>query len=150
MLVLALVLGMAWLTEDMLVKSLIALGLLNSVGGSSFPAVLAAPSQTLGIPQSGKTFVGVVDAVFQLPKAVANRGLSYTFICGVASAGAGMIISPDAADFIGGYALTVVVNKDLINTPATDVVGDQVTITENAAGTGWLITSKIGIFAKEP
>jgi hypothetical protein len=147
-----LVLGMSWLTQDNLVASLISLGILDATGAVNIRRIVndAAPTQAVTALMNGQTFVGVVDAVFTLPKAVANRGLRYVFICGVASAGAGLTVNPNAADFISGYGLTAVVNKGIQDTGATDVVGDQIVVTENAAGTGWLVTDKIGTWAKIP
>lgn len=114
--------------------------------------VAAAASQTLRADQSGLIFVGAVDAVFTLPLASATPiGTSYTFVCGVASGGTGLSISPNALDGIYGNGLTGVVNKDLINTGATDVVGDSAKIVcRGAAGiAAWFIENITGTWAKE-
>lgn len=113
---------------------------------------LAAATQSVNASQAGQTFIGAVDAVFTLPAAsAANKGIKFTFMCGVASGGTGLVVRPVAADGIGGYGLTGVVDKDLINTGATDVVGDLVEVTSTgAAGAfAWYITKGIGIWAKE-
>lgn len=113
---------------------------------------LAAASQTLKASQSGEHFLAAVDAVFTLPvSAPALKGVRYSFECGALSVGVGMSISPAAADAIGGNGLTVVVNKDLINTAATDRLGDRVEIycTGETGATAWRIASIIGTFAKE-
>jgi hypothetical protein len=109
---------------------------------------LAAASQALTAAQSGQRFVGVVDAVFTLPAiSAAMKGVWYEFACGALSAGVGLSISPAAADYIGGNGLGVVVNKDLINSGATDRLGDMVRI--ECDGVAWWITAVIGTFAKE-
>lgn len=113
---------------------------------------LAAASQTLTAAQSGQRFVGVVDAVFTLPSAALTpKGTRYTFETGAVSAGVGLSISPNAADAIGGNGLSVVLDKDLINSGASDRLGDSVTIyCTGVAGSGaWIIASIIGTFAKE-
>jgi hypothetical protein len=113
---------------------------------------LAAASQTLTAEQGGQKFVGAVDAVFTLPAAsAATKGLWYEFETGALSAGTGLSISPAAADAIAGNGLTAVVNKDLINTGASDRLGDSVRIyCTGVAGTNaWVIESIIGTWAKE-
>lgn len=109
---------------------------------------LAAASQTLTAAQSGERFVGVVDAVFALPAAgAATKGVWYEFATGALSVGTGLSISPAAADAIAGNGLTAVVNKDLINSGATDRLGDMVRI--SCDGVGWWIEAIIGTWAKE-
>jgi hypothetical protein len=113
---------------------------------------LAAATQTLTALQSGQRFVGAVDAVFTLPAAsAATKGVWYEFECGELSTGTGLSISPNAADAIGGNGLSVTVDKDLINTGATDRLGDCVAIycTGVAGATAWRIMSIVGTFAKE-
>lgn len=116
------------------------------------PVELAAASQTLTPKQSGIHFVGAVDAVFTLPPSTAKtKGVEYEFSCGALSTGVGLSISPDAADAIGGNGLGVVLDKDLINTAASDRLGDYVKIvgTGVAGATAWRIVSIIGTWAKE-
>lgn len=113
---------------------------------------LAAATQTLTAAQTGQKFVGAVDAVFTLPaSAPALKGVWYEFECGALSTGTGLSISPAAADAIGGNGLTVVVDKDLINTGATDRLGDMVRIycTGATGATAWRIEAIIGTWAKE-
>ena len=109
---------------------------------------LAAASQTLTAEQSGEKFVGAVDAVFTLPSAAtAGAGCTYEFETGALSAGTGLSISPAAADHIRGNGLTSVDNKDLINSGATDRLGDMVSIYSD--GADWVIDAIIGTWAKE-
>lgn len=114
---------------------------------------LAAATQTLTAAQSGQKFVGAVDAVFTLPSAAGSgmAGVWYEFECGSLSSGTGLSISPNAADAIGGDGLTVVLDKDLINSGATDRLGDSVRIycTGVAGATAWRIETIIGTWAKE-
>lgn len=113
---------------------------------------LAAGTQTLKASQSGEHFLAAVDAVFTLPaSAPALKGVTYSFECGALSTGVGLSISPAAADAIGGNGLTVVVDKDLINSGASDRLGDQVEIycTGETGATAWRVTRIIGTWAKE-
>lgn len=110
---------------------------------------LAAATQTLTADQSGERFVGAVDAVFTLPAASSStKGVWYEFETGALSSGTGLSISPAAADHIRGNGLTSTDNKDLINTGATDRLGDSVTLYCDGAD-GWVITQIIGTWAKE-
>lgn len=112
----------------------------------------AAPTQVLTPDLAGTHFVGVVDAVFTLPSAALTpAGTFYEFECGALSAGTGLSISPNAADAIGGNGLTVVLDKDLINSGASDRLGDLVrVICSGVAGaTAWRIVNIIGTWAKE-
>lgn len=110
---------------------------------------LAAATQTLTAAQSGQKFVGAVDAVFTLPAAAAGtKGVWYEFECGALSSGTGLSISPAAADHIRGNGLTSVDNKDLINSGATDRLGDMVRLYCDGVD-GWVIEAVIGTWAKE-
>jgi hypothetical protein len=113
----------------------------------------AAGTQLLTIAQSGQRFRCAVDAVLSLPAAAGAGmvGVRYVIECGAVSAGTGLSISPAAADAIYGNGLTAVVNKDLINTGATDRLGDSVAIVcTGVTGVGaWVIAEVIGTWAKE-
>ncbi len=117
--------------------------------GSTRTVNLAAATQTLTAAQSGQKFVGAVDAVFTLPAAAAaTKGVWYEFETGAVSAGTGLSISPAAADHIRGNGLTSVDNKDLINTGATDQLGDMARVYCDGVD-GWVIEAVIGAWAKE-
>ncbi len=104
-----------------------------------------AASFTVLASESGKTFIlAAVDLKATLPATAA--GLRYTFVVKTVSASTGAQLSPAAADAI--HHTTSVDNKDLINTPATDVEGDSVTIVGDGVD-GWWIESVFGIWAKE-
>jgi hypothetical protein len=111
---------------------------------------LAAATQTLTAAQSGQRFVGAVDAVFTLPAAAAaTKGVYYEFECGAVSGGTGLSISPAAADHIRGNGLTSVDNKDLINSGASDRLGDSVVLYCDGVD-GWVIAgAPVGTWAKE-
>lgn len=110
---------------------------------------LAAASQTLTAAQSGQRFVGAVDAVFTLPAASSTtKGVWYEFECGALSTGTGLSISPAASDHIRGNGLTAVDDKDLINSGATDRLGDSVRLYCDGVD-GWVIAAIIGTWAKE-
>lgn len=124
-----------------------------ALAGNLGPTVnLAAASQVLNPEQSGQRFLAAVDAVFTLPSAALTpAGTFYDFECGAVSGGTGLSISPNAADAIGGNGLTVVLDKDLINSGASDRLGDWVRVycTGVAGATAWRITGIIGTWAKE-
>lgn len=110
---------------------------------------LAAATQALTAQQSGEKFVGAVDAVFTLPAAAAAlKGVWYEFETGALSVGVGLSVSPAAADHIRGNGLTSVDDKDLINTGATDRLGDMVRLYCDGVD-GWVIEAVIGTWAKQ-
>lgn len=121
----------------------------GAISGIRRKVNLAAATQALTAAQSGEKFVGAVDAVFTLPAAAAaTKGVWYEFETGALSAGVGLSISPAAADHIRGNGLTSVDNKDLINSGASDRLGDMVCIYCDGVD-GWVIEAIIGTFAKE-
>ena len=89
--------------------------------------------------------VGTADMVITLPATLA--GLRYTFCVKTVSAGTGCQISPAAADAI--HFVTSVDDKDLINTAATDVEGDSVTLVADGVDGWWVLSGVNGIWAKE-
>lgn len=118
-------------------------------GGTKRVVNLAAATQALTASQSGQKFVGAVDAVFTLPAAAAaTKGVWYEFECGALSVGTGLSVSPAAADHIRGNGLTSTDDKDLINTGATDRLGDAVRVYCDGVD-GWVIEEVIGTWAKQ-
>ena len=123
-------------------------------GGVAVPTIkrivnLAAATQALTAAQSGQKFVGAVDAVFTLPAASAGtKGVWYEFECGALSSGTGLSVSPAAADHIRGNGLTSVDDKDLINSGASDRLGDMVRLYCDGIH-GWVIEAVVGTWAKE-
>ncbi len=129
-------------------KALVA-GANGEISGIRRKVNLAAATQTLTAAQSGEKFVGAVDAVFTLPAAAAGtKGVWYEFECGALSSGVGLSLDPAAADHIRGNGLTSVDNKDLINSGATDRLGDMVRVYCDGVD-GWVIEEIIGTWAKE-
>jgi len=98
---------------------------------------------TLTDDDSGTVYrVNVADCVFTLPSSEA--GLVYHFVIDTVSSGTGCSLSPAAADNINGGTD----NKDLINTAATDVKGDSVTVVADGSE-GWLTLGMHGVWAAE-
>lgn len=128
----------------------LVLGEEKNISGIRHVVHLGAASQTLTEAQSGDKFVGVADAVFTLPLVEAGTllGVHYEFECGDAGGSVGISISPAVDNYIIGNGLTAVDDKDLINTAATDRVGDMVRIYCDRDN-GWIIESIIGTWAKE-
>lgn len=127
----------------------VVLGANLEISGIRLKVNLAAATQTLTAAQSGEKFVGAVDAVFTLPAAGAGtKGVWYDFEAGALSAGVGLSLSPNAADHIRGNGLTSVDNKDLINSGASDRLGDEVRVYCDGVD-GWVIDRIIGTWAKE-
>lgn len=114
-------------------------------------------SVALTASDSGKTFLVGTDALtITLPSTV--LGLRYKFINSGADGNNIITISPAAADGIAGtitLAASVVqldgtINKDAINTKATALLGDSITIVgSGSAGTGaWFVENSTGIWAQ--
>lgn len=104
---------------------------------------ITSAAETLTVEESGKVFrVNVADCVFTLPST--EEGLVYHFIVDTVSSSTGCSLSPAAADNINGGTD----NKDLINTPGTDVKGDSVTLIGDGSE-GWLAMGQHGIWAAE-
>jgi len=107
--------------------------------------VTKAAAYTVKASESGTMFISsAADVVFTLPSTAA--GLTYTFVTKTVSASTGTSISPAAADAI--HHTTSVDNKDLINTGATDVEGDSVTLVGDG-DEGWWVDGIKGTWAKE-
>jgi len=107
---------------------------------------LTGAANTVTAAQNGCMFtVGTADMVITLPATLA--GLRYTFVVKTVSASTGCQISPAAADAI--HFVTSVDDKDLINTAATDVEGDSVTLVADGVDGWWVLGGVNGIWAKE-
>lgn len=103
-----------------------------------------ATNTTLTAQDSGKIIIAdAVDLVVTLPPT--EPGLYYTFLVETPSTNTGLSISPNAADKIN-YGTD---DKDIINTAASDVIGDLITLVGDEDGDGWLIIEKIGTWAAE-
>lgn len=113
-------------------------------GGVQYPNIeTKAEDFTLTPEDSGKTFIaGAADLVATLPPTA--PGLIYTFVVGAVSAVTGFSVSPQATDkFIRGAKAD---DADLVNTQATEAVGDSVTIMGDG-NDGWLVLNTEGTWA---
>lgn len=94
------------------------------------------------------------DVVITLPKADhSTLGQLVSVVQQNVSAGTGIAVKPQATDVIrgqtiAGVALAGAAGKKLINTGATDVLGDRVTLCSDGDGT-WYIIGLQGIWAAE-
>lgn len=108
------------------------------------PAETITANTTLSKSDSGKTLIaGAVDLVVTLPDAD-EAGVYFAFVTKSPSAGTGLSLSPQAADKINGGT----VDKDLINSGASDAAGDAVELVSDGAG-GWWTRGKVGTWAAE-
>lgn len=101
--------------------------------------------------------IGAADKVATLPAvSIANKGMRVHFAMLAAglSGGTGFSISPNAADGIRGKvnatgaALSGADDKDIVNTGATDVAGDSVTLVSDGVD-GWQAIAVQGTWASE-
>lgn len=96
---------------------------------------------------SGTLFIiDGADVVCSLP--ATSPGLAFFFIVRTLSTVTGFAVSPVAADQIAGKGITPADNKDIINTAATDAVGDLIGVVADATD-GWWITNLLGTWARE-
>lgn len=109
-------------------------------------------NKTLTAADSGKVFeTSAADIVFTLPDATVAgmKGVTFTIVNGVLSAGTGLSLSPQAGDQIRGKGIaTPADNKDMINTGATDALGDAVTVVCDGS-TGYVAVNVVGTWARE-
>jgi hypothetical protein len=92
---------------------------------------------------------GAADLVVSLPKATASTvGHRVTLITSSLSVTTGFSLSPKSTDTINGTGITAAADKDIINTGATDAVGDQLCVICTAPAVWW-IEGKIGTWARE-
>lgn len=120
-------------------------GLDNAAGAllTKLTVAVKTANYTVTAAESGTVYIAnAADLVFTLPSTAA--GLVYTFVNAAVSAGTGLSVSPAAADNINEGTD----NKDLINSGASDVLGDSVTIVGDG-NTGWFTIAKIGTWAAE-
>jgi hypothetical protein len=110
----------------------------------SNPVVVATADTTVTAAQNGTVFQIATDAkVFTLP--AAQAGLEYTFQNTGAGGAVLLSILPQTGEKI--HYITSVATKKLLNTKATAVMGDHVTLYSD--GTGWYPKSLFGTWAKE-
>jgi hypothetical protein len=110
----------------------------------------AGANLTLTAADSGKVyFTSAADVVFTLPAAgPETKGCFFTFVNGSLSASTGLSVSPNASDKIQGKGITAADNKDIINSGATDAIGDLLTVVCDGVD-GYIITNMLGTWARE-
>lgn len=90
-----------------------------------------------------------VDLTITLPPASARRaGITVTAIVRAVSVTTGLQIDPYAGDIIRGSGITALANKNIINSAATDAVGDAIKLVSDGAA-GWWIVNTIGTWVRE-
>lgn len=115
------------------------------------PIIAKAASFTVSEQESGCIYlITAADVVATLPSLAGlsgNDAVEWTFISTVPSAGVGVSISPNALDYINGGTI----DKDLINSGATDAKGDSCTIVgnDNVDADGWWTSQRTGTWAAE-
>lgn len=93
--------------------------------------------------------VTVADKIVNLPASdQTSKGQVVKVVVMAASGGTGAQINPATGDTIKGSGITASANKNLINTGATDAVGDTAELVADGAG-NWVVTNLIGTWARE-
>jgi|TARA_R110002012_G_scaffold9231_4_gene42565 hypothetical protein len=122
-------------------------GKFNEAGVTGFNLEEKKANYTVQNADSGKTFTSSTDGmVFTLP--AISVGRIFTFVNTAPDGTNAMTISPNANDGIL-YAGSLTDNKDLINTKATQKVGDFVVCASLNSTSHWTIVDAQGVFAKE-
>lgn len=106
-------------------------------------------ARTLTRAESGATIIaGAVDLVVTLPAVDPSMaGVFFRFYVATLSVTTGLQLSPAAADSIRAPGVTTLADRDLINTAATDAIGDSVLLV--CDGVGWLGMSIRGTWARQ-
>lgn len=116
-------------------------------GGRVDKVILTAVDRTLTVADAGATvIVTAADKVITLPATVA--GMVVTVVTGAVSGGTGTSVSPAAADKIIGNGFTAADDKDAINTGATDVLGDSITLIGDGVD-GWYVLNVVGTWERQ-
>ena len=123
-------------------------GTVNRIAEERFQGLVQkTAAYTVVLPDDrGKIFEAnaAASVVFQLPAvSSANKGMRVSFVVAqLPGSGSGTAVSPNAADRIAYKAD----DADLVNTAATDALGDLVTL-ESDGVNGWIVVNKIGTWA---
>lgn len=122
------------------------------------PIEVVSDDKTLTEADSGTVFlVGTDGKTITLPKiADMEPGVFFTFINTGADGAVALTLSPNAADGIEGEIANAAADshptgangKDLVNTKATAIKGDRVTIISDGNG-DWYVIEGVGIWASE-
>lgn len=115
------------------------------------PIIAKAADFTVSEAESGAIYlIKAADVVATLPALSSLEGddsVYWTFIVHTLSSTTGFSISPNSVDQINGGTD----DKDLINTAATDALGDGITIVgnDNVDATSWWSFGRQGTWAEE-
>ena len=101
---------------------------------------------TVDTLDSGKIIKVTATAVITLPATV--LGLTVTLTCAGSDGTVQITVAPNAADSISGADVTAAYDKDMVNTLATAVKGDFITLFADGS-LGWYITGIAGTWARE-
>lgn len=113
------------------------------------PVEVKTAAYTVTAADSGKVLIAdaAASVIFTLPATVA--GLVFTFVVKqLPGSGAGVAVSPAAADKIIGNGFTPADDKDAVCVVASDRLGDMITLVGDGVD-GWYITSVIGTWTRE-
>jgi len=121
---------------------------LDTVVASRRVRMLGANASLTPADAGAVLIITAANLVISLPPTA--PGLHFTFVlaAGGLSAGAGLAISPVAADKIMGNGFTSADNKDAILAGATDREGDSITL-EGDGADGWYISAVTGTWTRE-
>ena len=93
--------------------------------------------------------INTTDDTVTLPPASARRaGITVTVVVAAVSVTTGASINPYAGDIIRGKDITALADKNIINSAATDAVGDMIRLVSDGA-LGWWITDLRGTWVRE-
>jgi hypothetical protein len=125
--------------------------LLLNVDGTQRPIATDAVkiitvSETASLVQSGTTFVANHATAIAVTLPPTQAGLKYTLVVGTVTSSTGHSFHPDAADKIMGNGLSLADHANIYCTPATDRVGDSITLVGDGSD-GWYITAVVGTWA---
>ena len=113
---------------------------------TSRTAAFALTAQDAGILNNMNAAASVIAT---LPLAASCPGASFKFyVAQLPSSGAGVAVSPAAADMIIGNGFTGAADKDAVCVVASDRVGDYIEVT-SLGGTTYLITGINGTWSRE-
>lgn len=116
------------------------------------PAIFAAGGDTLTVARSGEVIIAneAATQVFILPAAT-SAGVYFTFVCG--NAGGQISLDPAGADTVslltddsGTAIVSTATTGTVLNTAATNVVGDTLTIVADGVSR-WYMISQNGIWS---
>lgn len=116
------------------------------------PATVKILTADVAISEAQDDVVCIMDAadlVVTLPKSrSASVGNRVTVTVSTLSTVTGAQIAPRAGEFIRGHGITASASKKLINTAASDAVGDTTELVSDGTGSWWIV-NQLGTWARE-